>query len=78
MQNYDSGQGYEPISNPCRVEIKENSKGEPAVSVRATGDATEEDAKQAVSLALDMYARTRKGLGLDKFVDKTGESIATY
>lgn len=62
MREYDSGQQYNEISNPCRVEIKENSKGEPAVSVRATGDATEADAQQAVDIAIEMYRKTRRAL----------------
>lgn len=46
---------------PYRVEIKENSKGEPAISVRATGD----DLKAAIAVvdtAWEMYRVARAKL----------------
>lgn len=49
----------EEKADPYRVEIKQNAKGEPAVSVRAT----HQDQDEAVRIALEMYQRTLQSLG---------------
>ena len=52
-----------PEGPACRVEIKENSKGEAFIGgIKATNEATSEDARQAVDMALYMYRETKKGL----------------
>ena len=45
--------------DPFRVEIKENSKGEPQISVRATAPTM----TQAVEHAITLYRNTEKRLG---------------
>ncbi len=53
-----------PEGPACRVEVKENSKGEAFIGgIKATNEATMEDAQHAVDLALFMYRETKKGLG---------------